>query len=147
MSDSADHALIFEHVYMHSNDACCNPNPTLSSSTIPGGMLSAAAAAVDPVPCFDRKKVIQGTCGWTDQSLIKCGKFYPKKSAKSSERLEFYSRQGGFGCVEVDCSSYALQNEDTVQAWVSATPKVSLLTSPSVLSGLSIAIIFIIFIY
>ena len=45
----------------------------------------------------------QGTCSWTDPTLISGGKFYPKGCSKSADRLKYYQTQ--FPTVEVDSST------------------------------------------
>lgn len=69
------------------------------------------------------RKVSQGMQGWSDRSLEKCGKFFPPRNSSSSDKLSFYSRGGGFACVEVDSSNYAIPSRDTVSRWVSSVPK------------------------
>ena len=44
-------------------------------------------------------RVLHGTCGWSDPSLVSCGRFYPKSVKTSEEKLRIFSRT--FGCVEV----------------------------------------------
>ncbi|CAM9170529.1 unnamed protein product, partial [Ectocarpus fasciculatus] len=67
-------------------------------------------------------KVIQGTCGWTDSSLISCKRFYPAGAKTTNDKLHHYSRGGGFGCVEVDSSTYAIPSKQIVAGWVGSTP-------------------------
>lgn len=41
-----------------------------------------------------RTRVVHGTCGWSDASLVRCGRFYPasmRASASSEEKLRHYS--------------------------------------------------------
>lgn len=47
-------------------------------------------------------KVLHGTCGWSDPSIVTCGRFYPGAAKTSADKLEVHSRT--FGCVEVDVS-------------------------------------------
>jgi uncharacterized protein YecE (DUF72 family) len=61
-----------------------------------------------------------GTASWTDPSLIKCGKFYPKGCNTAEARLRFYAEQ--FPMVEVDSSYYALPSMRNSEAWVQRTP-------------------------
>lgn len=51
--------------------------------------------------------VLHGTCGWSDASLVRCGRFYPpsvKASSSSEEKLKHYrwdegpAWQGASGC-------------------------------------------------
>eukprot|EP01036_Dinobryon_divergens_P022790 gene22790-31086_t len=66
--------------------------------------------------------VIQGTCGWSDQTLLDCKRFYPFNVKSSVEKLRYYSRCGNFGCVEVDSSTYNIPTSSTVSKWVDSTP-------------------------
>lgn len=61
-----------------------------------------------------------GTAGWTDPSLIKSGRFYPKGVTGAEERLRYYASQ--FPTVEVDSSYYALPSPRNSQLWVERTP-------------------------
>ena len=61
-----------------------------------------------------------GTASWTDPSLIKSGKFYPKGCSSAEERLRYYADQ--FPMVEVDSSYYALPSGRNSEAWVLRTP-------------------------
>jgi uncharacterized protein YecE (DUF72 family) len=67
-------------------------------------------------------KVVQGTAGWSDASIVSCRKFYPPGVKNTVEKLHYYSRQGTFGCVEVDVSCYAIPLPENVAKWVAATP-------------------------
>ena len=67
-------------------------------------------------------KVVQGTCGWTDSTLIACQRFYPISAKTTNDKLQHYSRGGGFGCVEVDSSTYAIPSKQIVSGWVGAVP-------------------------
>lgn len=66
--------------------------------------------------------VIQGTCGWSDHSLLDCKRFYPVNVKSSAEKLHYYSRCGNFGCVEVDSSTYNIPTSSTVSKWVDSSP-------------------------
>ena len=69
----------------------------------------------------DRKgKVFQGTCGWSDSSIVKCGRFYPGSVKTSEDRLLHYSRF--FPCVECDSSNYAIPSPAAVEKWVKCVP-------------------------
>jgi hypothetical protein len=43
--------------------------------------------------------VLHGTCGWSDPSIVTCGRFYPRSVKSSSDKLAVFSRT--FACVEV----------------------------------------------
>ncbi len=65
-------------------------------------------------------RILIGTCSWADRSLIDCGRFYPKKTMSSRDRLAFYA--GQFPFVEIDSSYYAIPQLPHVQAWVETVP-------------------------
>lgn len=60
-------------------------------------------------------RVLHGTCGWSDPSLLRCGRFYPSSVKSAEDRLVHYSSH--FPCVEVDSSCYAIPHKDTVTKW------------------------------
>ncbi|MCA9632388.1 MAG: DUF72 domain-containing protein [Myxococcales bacterium] len=64
--------------------------------------------------------VCLGTAGWTDPSLIKCHRFYPRGKNSPEDRLRFYATQ--FELVEVDATYYTLLDPRTVARWVEWTP-------------------------
>jgi uncharacterized protein YecE (DUF72 family) len=62
-----------------------------------------------------------GTCSWSDPSLIKSKRFYPKGCSSSEQRLRFYASQ--FPLVEVDSSFFAMPEPSNSQLWVQRTPE------------------------
>lgn len=68
----------------------------------------------------DKRFVLMGTCGWTDDTLIKCSRFYPSSVKTAVDRLRHYSRH--YPCVEVDTSTYAIPRRSQVQEWMSVVP-------------------------
>jgi len=64
-------------------------------------------------------KVLVGTAGWTDKTLIESG-WYPPEAGNPEQRLRYYARQ--FPMVEVDSTYYALPAEQTASAWAERTP-------------------------
>jgi uncharacterized protein YecE (DUF72 family) len=64
-------------------------------------------------------RVLAGTAGWTDRSLIKSQRFYPAGVSSPEERLKFYASQ--FPVVEVDSSYYALPDPAVARKWVERT--------------------------
>ena len=64
--------------------------------------------------------VLFGTCGWTDESLYKCGRFFPSSAKSATERLRHYSRH--FPAVEIDTSNYAIPRQQQVSEWVGVVP-------------------------
>ena len=65
-------------------------------------------------------RILIGTAGWTDKSLIDCGKFYPPSAKSPEERLRFYAAH--FPMVEVDSSYYGLPVPRNAQLWAKRTP-------------------------
>jgi uncharacterized protein YecE (DUF72 family) len=65
--------------------------------------------------------ILIGTASWTDPSLVKSGKFYPKLSMSAADRLRFHASH--FNLVEVDSSYYAMPNPANSQLWVERTPR------------------------
>jgi uncharacterized protein YecE (DUF72 family) len=61
-----------------------------------------------------------GLSSWTDQSMLKEGKFYPRKSMTAEERLWWYSRF--FDADEVNSTFYALPSEANSKLWTDRTP-------------------------
>jgi uncharacterized protein YecE (DUF72 family) len=65
-------------------------------------------------------RVLAGTAGWTDPTLSKGQRFYPKGVSSPADRLKFYSSQ--FPLVEVDASYYALPSPVNARHWAERTP-------------------------
>jgi uncharacterized protein YecE (DUF72 family) len=65
-------------------------------------------------------RVLLGTAGWTDRTLVKSGLFYPKGSQDARERLAYYAEH--FRLVEVDATYYTLVAPDTAARWAEITP-------------------------
>ncbi len=61
-----------------------------------------------------------GTAGWTDPTLIKSKRFYPKGASTAEARLRYYASQ--FPLVEVDATYYALPRQEQAGLWVDRTP-------------------------
>ncbi|WP_438004435.1 DUF72 domain-containing protein [Sorangium sp. So ce321] len=77
-----------------------------------------ALAACAPVPAR-LDNVLAGTAGWTDPTLAKSQRFYPKGTSSPEQRLRFYASQ--FPVVEVNSSYYALPGQAMVEQWVRRT--------------------------
>ncbi len=69
----------------------------------------------------DLSNILIGTCGWTDPTLIKSGRFYPSEAKTAEERLQFYAQN--FPLVEVDSSYYGLPAERVAGLWAERTPE------------------------
>jgi uncharacterized protein YecE (DUF72 family) len=61
-----------------------------------------------------------GTASWTDQTLIKSGRFYPPGANTPEARLRYYASQ--FPIVEVDSSYYFIPRQEQAGLWVDRTP-------------------------
>ena len=66
-------------------------------------------------------KLYIGTASWTDKTLIKSGRFYPKGGSTAEARLRFYADH--FDTVEVDSSYYAIPAERNAVLWAKRTPE------------------------
>jgi uncharacterized protein YecE (DUF72 family) len=66
-------------------------------------------------------KVLIGTSGWTDPTLIKDGHFYPPSARSAEARLKYYAEQ--FPLVEVDSTYYFPPSERNAVLWIERTPK------------------------
>ncbi|HTE84457.1 MAG TPA: DUF72 domain-containing protein [Dehalococcoidia bacterium] len=66
------------------------------------------------------KRILVGTAGWTDKTLIDSGRFYPPDAKSAESRLQYYASQ--FPMVEVDSSYYGMPSEHTAALWVERTP-------------------------
>eukprot|EP00892_Ulva_mutabilis_P001030 jgi/Ulvmu1/10928/UM007_0107.1 len=69
--------------------------------------------------CFSGR-VLHGTCGWSDASIVSCGRFYPRSVKTSADKLAVHCRT--FGCVEVDSSCYSIPSPSHVSKWVDSVP-------------------------
>jgi uncharacterized protein YecE (DUF72 family) len=64
-------------------------------------------------------RILTGTAGWADASLIRSG-WYPPGTRTAAGRLRYYASQ--FPLVEVDSSYYALPSAAAVVGWIDAAP-------------------------
>ena len=67
-----------------------------------------------------QKRILVGTASWTDPTLIKSGRFYPKGCSSAADRLGYYAEK--FPLVEVNSSYYALPSIANSELWVKRTP-------------------------
>ena len=67
-----------------------------------------------------RHNIHVGTCSWSDPSLIKCRRFYPRGCSSSQNRLRYYA--GQFPLVEVDSSYFAMLDPAHAAQWAEWTP-------------------------
>ena len=85
------------------------------ATPLPAPARPPAPAAVGP-----RGNILVGTCSWTDPSLIKSKRFYPRGTSSAEARLRYYASQ--FPIVEVDSSYFAMPSASNAAAWVARTP-------------------------
>ena len=64
-------------------------------------------------------RILTGTAGWADASLIRSG-WYPPGTRTAAGRLRYYASQ--FPLVEVDSAYYALPSAAAVAGWIDAAP-------------------------
>lgn len=96
------------------------PLPSPASLDLADRLASATElASRAPVPAR-LNRVLAGTAGWTDPTLIKSQRFYPKGISSPTDRLKFYSSQ--FPLVEVDAGYYALPSPVNARHWAERTP-------------------------
>lgn len=78
-----------------------------------------ALAELAPVPARVGATLL-GTAGWTDPTLIACGRFYPSSVSSAVDRLTHYAAH--FPMVEVDATYYAIPPASVAEHWVERTP-------------------------
>jgi uncharacterized protein YecE (DUF72 family) len=67
-----------------------------------------------------KTRISVGTASWTDPTLIKSRRFYPKGCSSAQARLRYYASR--FPLVEVNSSYYALPSVENSKVWVERTP-------------------------
>lgn len=72
-------------------------------------------------PVGERRNIRIGTCSWTDPSLIKTRRFYPKGCSSAEQRLRFYASQ--FPLVEVDSGFFGMPSPRNSVLWAERTPR------------------------
>lgn len=68
-----------------------------------------------------RRNIAVGMASWSDPSLIKTKRFYPRGCSTPEKRLRYYASQ--FPMVEVDSSFFALPTPANSALWVERTPE------------------------
>jgi uncharacterized protein YecE (DUF72 family) len=66
-------------------------------------------------------RILVGSCSWTDPTLIRSGRFYPRGVSSAEARLRFYAKR--FPIVEVDSTYYAPPTLENAQRWVARSPQ------------------------
>lgn len=67
-----------------------------------------------------RPALLIGTASWTDPTLVKSGKYYPRDVKTAEARLRYYSAE--FPIVEVDSTYYAMPSVTNATLWAQRTP-------------------------
>jgi uncharacterized protein YecE (DUF72 family) len=80
----------------------------------------AETTELGPVWELDGSEVRVGTCSWTDKTLVKDTRWYPKKTMSAAERLAFYAAH--FAIVEADSTYYRPPSEQLTGNWAERTP-------------------------
>src|SRR5262245_12759013 len=75
---------------------------------------------IGPVLTVRKAEVRVGTCSWTDKTLIKDTRWYPKKTMSAAERLAFYAAH--FPVVEADSTYYRPPSYELASGWGERTP-------------------------
>lgn len=83
-------------------------------------LFSASQSSEPPGSVGRRRNIRVGTCSWSDPSLIKSKRFYPRGSGTSEKRLRYYASQ--FPIVEVDSSFFAMPAPENAALWAERTP-------------------------
>jgi uncharacterized protein YecE (DUF72 family) len=73
-----------------------------------------------PVLPVKKAEIRVGTCSWTDKTLIKDTRWYPKKTMSAAERLAFYAAH--FPVVEADSTYYRPPSNELATGWAERTP-------------------------
>jgi uncharacterized protein YecE (DUF72 family) len=66
------------------------------------------------------KRILTGSCSWTDRTLVEQGNWYPKRTMTAEERLRYYAAQ--FPLTEIDSTYYAPPAEQQTRLWAQRTP-------------------------
>lgn len=75
---------------------------------------------MNETPAEAQAPLLIGTASWTDATLLKSGKFYPRDVKTAEARLRYYSAE--FPIVEVDSTYYAMPSVTNATLWAERTP-------------------------
>jgi uncharacterized protein YecE (DUF72 family) len=67
------------------------------------------------------RRVLTGSCSWTDKTLVEDADWYPRRTMSAEERLRFYASQ--FPLTEIDSTYYAPPAEQQARLWAERTPE------------------------
>ena len=66
------------------------------------------------------RRILVGTCSWTDRTLTQDTDWYPKRSMSAAERLKFYASR--FPIAEADSTYYFPPSPELTRGWAERTP-------------------------
>ena len=72
----------------------------------------------EPVTFGDRR-LLTGSCSWTDRTLVQDADWYPRRTMSPEERLRYYAAQ--FPLTEIDSTYYAPPAEQQTRLWAERT--------------------------
>ncbi len=65
--------------------------------------------------------ILNGSCSWTDRTLVQDADWYPQRTMTPEERLRYYASQ--FPLTEIDSTYYAPPAEQQARHWAQRTPE------------------------
>ena len=65
------------------------------------------------------RRILTGSCSWTDRTLVQDADWYPKRTMSAEERLRYYAAQ--FPLTEIDSTYYAPPSESQARLWAERT--------------------------
>jgi hypothetical protein len=97
VSSAADTSSAHAAVDSVAADAAAGSHSAAASSShataaaAPSSAAANSAAVVSAFTAQTRRRVLMGTCGWNDASILKCGRFYPASVRTAVDRLRHYA--------------------------------------------------------
>ncbi len=76
--------------------------------------------SLGPEVDLDGRRILTGSCSWTDRTLVQQADWYPKRTMTPEERLRYYASQ--FPLTEIDSTYYAPPAEQQARLWAQRTP-------------------------
>src|SRR5579884_3639312 len=64
--------------------------------------------------------ILNGSCSWTDRTLVQDADWYPQRTMSAEERLRYYAAQ--FPLTEIDSTYYAPPAEQQAALWAERVP-------------------------
>ncbi len=79
-----------------------------------------AEQPIGPEIRLEGRRVLTGSCSWTDRTLVEQADWYPRRTMSPEERLRYYASQ--FPLTEIDSTYYAPPAEQQTRLWAQRTP-------------------------